>query len=340
MKPTTLLTALLTTASAATLLHPRSLSPPAPQLRLLHTLPSSPSHPPTARLLSTTSSTSAQSESTRGGAILTLPPSSSSPSQGPRKITLLQSTFRLPHANPPTTGPTANNPVGVYAASFWLGLDSFPPPSSSSSSSTTPGCNSSLSLRAGIDIFHDGTLGGEQTPFAWYQFAPVQNTGTGFAGFSVAPGDLVKITVEGDNGKGEVAVRIENFGPGKRQGQVDGDGDGTEGMDVMSSAKEVFKVNAGGENGGGLCGRQAAWVVEDFPLAGLPDVPVALANFTRVEFGETWAQTADGVWWDLDPDGGEVEVADVRLDAQGGRLTECVVRGGRGVSCTRVVGDE
>ncbi|KAL2262212.1 hypothetical protein VTK26DRAFT_2131 [Humicola hyalothermophila] len=349
MKPTALLTTLLNTALAAT------LPDPAPRhLRLLHTLPSSVR---STRILSTSSSSSSSSdstestESTRGGAVLTLPYSSSSSSSSSsspqkQKITTLHGTFRLPHADPPTSGPTANNPVGVYAASFWLGLDS----GASSSSGgglfgSGSGCGgaSAAALRAGVDIFHDGTLGGEQTPFAWYQFggppAP-QGAATGFADFAVAPGDLVRITVENGGGGGEVAVVVENFGRGNgTTGSAAGSDCVTEGMAPLRTARKAFPVVEGG-GGEGLCGTEAAWVVEDFPLEeGLPDVPVALANFTSVTFAQAGVELADGSRRDVGGEG--VEVMDVRLDEQGGRLTKCEIAGeGKKVTCKRVVGDE
>ncbi|KAK3897111.1 hypothetical protein C8A05DRAFT_39344, partial [Staphylotrichum tortipilum] len=178
MKPTTPLLTLLTTTTALTL--PRA---PSTQHRLLHTLPIS--SPQTHSLASTSQNSAAFTESTRGGALLPL----SSP------LTILHATLRLPSARPPTTGPTSNNPVGVYAASFWLGIDT---PLSSSPSPSPRGCTALV--RAGVDIFWDGTLGGAQTPFAWVQYSDGGSTGgpngeRGFeGGFDIAEGDLVRFT--------------------------------------------------------------------------------------------------------------------------------------------------
>jgi hypothetical protein len=83
-----------------------------------------------------------------------------------------------------------------------------------------------------------------------------------------------------------------------------------------------------------LCRREAAWVVEDFPLDGRPDVLVALADFGSVTFG-TGVTLEDGSEKDL----AGVKVLDVELAEQGGRLTSCEVVDGKKVKCARVVGD-
>ncbi|KAL2134459.1 hypothetical protein VTI74DRAFT_105 [Chaetomium olivicolor] len=304
MKPTTLLTLFTTGASAATL--PVKQAPTLPrdasQLRLLHTL--TPSAPPGgARLLA------ASTESTKGGAILTLP-------EKDNQISSVQATIRVPLAEPPTRGPTANNPVGVYAASFWVGIDSALSPGSD------PSCPGSL--RAGVDIFYDGTLGGPQTPFAWYQFAPEKGSVTGFADFAVAAGDLVRFTAQagGSTSSGDVTVVAENFGNVTC----------VNGAQPVKTARQTWP--AGGE-GQKLCGREAAWVVEDFPLAGMPQFPVALANFTTVTFGAAGVTLAGGEKRDVTGAG----VTDVRQQRQGGRLTSCEVVEGKKVKCSRVVGD-
>ncbi|KAK4137510.1 concanavalin A-like lectin/glucanase [Trichocladium antarcticum] len=326
MRPTTLLTTLLlttaTATSASTLPHrPRPRA--AHDLRLLHTF--TPAPPANTRLLLSSSSASSpqeeeEEESTKGGAILTLPTNKTNKTN--QTITSIHSTFRLPAAAPPSRGPTAHNPSIVHAASFWLGLDSIAP-------ATEPSPCSGSALRAGIDIFHDGRLGGAQTPFAWYQLAPGMVAARGFAGgFAVAAGDLVRFTLrsEGSGGGGDVVVvvvEVDNFGSGVNC---------TAGRTPVQSVREVLRVGAGQ----GLCGRQAAWVVEDFPLAGMPDFPVSLANFTRVDFGQAGVGLGDGTRRDLSG----AEVVDVRLAQQGGRLTKCDVVGGSIVRCTRVVGDE
>ncbi|KAK4041704.1 concanavalin A-like lectin/glucanase domain-containing protein [Parachaetomium inaequale] len=308
MKPTTLLTLLATatagTSAAAT--RPLPLAPTRPRdaaaqhpHRLLHTL--TPAAPSTAnfRVLA------AATESTKGGAVLTLPNS---------KLSTIHATLRVPEAKIPTAGPTANNPVGVYAASFWVGADAV----------VTGACAGGGALRAGVDIFYDGTLGGVQRPFVWYQ-GPGQGSETGFAGFEVAAGDLVRFKLEvGSEEGGEVVVVAENFGGNvtcvKDNGAV-----------PVSSVRQVLPASVGGKT---LCRGEAAWVVEDFPLEGLPDFPVALANFTSVAFG-AGVTLEDGSERDL----AGAEVLDVRLEAQGGRLTSCEVVDGKKVKCARVVGD-
>ncbi|SPQ21783.1 9298333f-4073-4797-940f-b288c56e4412 [Thermothielavioides terrestris] len=301
MKPTTLLTHLLTTTAASAATLPRALHPThprdAPQYRLLHTFSSSAPSSSNAHLLSATNT-----ESTKGGAILTLPSSSSSSNNNTSsaRITSVQTTFRIPHAQPPATGPTANNPVGVYAASFWVGIDAAGAAASSSCS------GGGAALRAGVDIFWDGTVGGEQTPFAWYQFATAaaaagqqgqQGSGTGFGqdGFAVAAGDVVRFTLSaggtgGADGEQVVAVVLaENFGANVSHADVVGrSASGGGGAKPVRSVKQVVTAPAG------LCGQQAAWVVEDFPLEGRPDVPVAFANFTSVTFDGAGVALADG----------------------------------------------
>lgn len=327
MKSTTLFTLLLTTAGASAATLPLPLPRDATQqqqqqqqqhrLALLHTLPTGPSASPSNfRLLAASSST--DTESTKGGAFLTLPASSSSSSAS--SITSARGTFRVPAALPPTAGPTAGNPVGVYAASFWVGIDG-----------ATAAC--AATLRAGVDVFYDGSFGGPQTPFAWYQFAPAAGQGqgaaagaVGFEGLAVAEGDVVRLTLEGN--QKEVVVVAENFGANVTGTCVEGL------QPVKGSVRKVLAVPEGGA-GSGLCGGEAAWVVEDFPLAGLPDFPVALANFTSVTFAGAGVTLGDGTKRGVDG----AEVRDVRLQAQGGRLTSCEVVEGKKVKCTRVVGD-
>ncbi|KAH6637015.1 concanavalin A-like lectin/glucanase domain-containing protein [Chaetomium tenue] len=288
MKATTLLTLLATvtgTTTAARL--PQRATTRGntqqqhPPYRLLHTLPNT--TPGNARLLATSD------ESTQGGAILTLPPSSggnttTSPNTTTPLLTSISGTFRVPPARMPTSGPTANNPATLYAASFWIGVDS-------ASASASADCGGG-SLRAGVDIFWDGTLGGAQTPVAWFQ------------------------------GPGQVVVVGENFG-----GNVTCDGG--------APAQRVRKVlPAVGGKGQKLCRREAAWVVEDFPLEGRPEFPVALADFGGVTFG-AGVKLEDGSERDL----AGAEVRDVRLAPQGGRLTSCEVVDGKKVKCARVVGE-
>lgn len=300
MKSTTLFNLLLPTAATAATL-PRGSTP----YRLLHTFGA----PSTANAHLLAAST----ESTKGGANLALPSSNASAST----ISSVHAVFRVPHAKPPTTGPTANNPVGVYAASFWVGIDS--------AAQGTPSQSCGGALRAGIDVFWDGTVGGEQNPFAWYQFAaPGGTSGSsssekGFdGGFAAAAGDVVRFTLSGAAAE-EVVVLAENFGANVSCADLGG-------ARPVKSARQVVA--------GALCGREAAWAVEDFPLEGRPDIPVAFADFGSVAFSAAGVELAGGEEKGVDG----AQVLDVNLQAQGGKLTECEVVGGKKVQCKRVVG--
>ncbi|KAH6845543.1 concanavalin A-like lectin/glucanase domain-containing protein [Chaetomium sp. MPI-CAGE-AT-0009] len=319
MKATTLLTLLATvtgTTTAARLPQRATRGTTNPQkqqqhppYRLLHTLPNTTPTPGNARLLTTT--TTAADESTKGGAILTLPNTTPTNTTTPTPLlTTITGTFRVPAARMPTAGPTANNTAAVYAASFWVGIDA-----------ASASCNGGGALRAGVDIFWDGTLDGAQTPFAWVQ-GPGQGTEVGFEeGFVVGEGDLVRFTLGLESEEGVVVV-AENFGRNATCAA---------GGVPVKSVRQV--LNAGGE-GKKLCRREAAWVVEDFPLDGLPDIPVALADFGSVTFG-AGVTLEDGSERDL----AGAEVLDVKLAQQGGRLTSCEIVDGKKVKCARVVGD-
>ncbi|GAB1314224.1 Aspergillopepsin-2 [Madurella fahalii] len=331
MKPTALLTTLtftLTTSTyAATLPAPpiRPRNAPAYHYALLHTLTPPLPAPAPARFFSSQQAQEAQS--TRGGAILTLPPVGADPPASPDSVTTIEGTFRIPQADAPTSGPTANNPVGVYAASFWVGLSAGAP---CSAASTT--------LRAGVDVFWDGTFGGAQSPFAWYQF-PGQGSSTGLGNFSVATGDLVRFRLRAEDAGRWVEVAVDNFGAGPA---TDAWEDGGAALLVprqtASHRVEVGDVgSASGSASAADCARRVSWVVEDFPLAGLPNVPVALANFTSVTFGDAMVTSADGQVRDV---GEAEEVMDIRLDAQGGRLTKCELLGEARLGCKRVLGED
>ncbi|KAK3988616.1 putative acid proteinase, partial [Cladorrhinum sp. PSN332] len=273
---------------------PTRSSPGAGQLRLLHTsTPSTPSSRiASSRIGFTSTSTSREEESTKGGALLSLSPSS----QNNNTLTSVTATFQIPQAKMPTRGPTANQTLGLYAASFHIGIDS------------VSGTCSSF-LRAGVDIFRDGSLDEDlQDPQAWYQFGP--NDPVGFGNFSVAEGELVRVTV------GVTEVKIENFGANVTCAR------GLAPKQVASA-----KIDAKGS----LCAREVAWTVEDFPLAGLPGIPVALADFGAVRFRDV------GVLGSETKNATGAVVSDVRLAAQGGRLTSCLVTGEGGeVRCDRV----
>ncbi|KAK4458369.1 putative acid proteinase [Cladorrhinum samala] len=312
---------------AATLPPSRHPTPRAYQLtpqglRLLHTPPTSrlAQSPAVSRIGSLNSSAASseqaqQQESTKGGAVLSLPSSNSSSSS----ITSITATYQIPQAKVPTRGPTANNTFGIYAASFHVGIDSVGGPS--------PGCPTFL--RAGVDIFYDGSLGDDdlQRPQAWWQLGPLSDP-VGFANFSVREGDVVRVTA----GVGE--VKVENFGrppPPASNGTAGVRAEGP-GVPLQTSAVKLGGAGQAG-NPPPLCGREAGWIVEDFPLAGLPGIPVALADFGTVRFADVRVQTSGGEEKNAEGAG----LADVWLQAQGGRLTDCeVAEGGNEVKCDRV----
>lgn len=217
-------------------------------------------------------------------------------------LTTASAIFTIPAAEMPTTGPTANNQNGIYQASYWVGIDGV---------SSCPGA----SLRAGVDTFWDT---GMRTTAAWFEWYPSTPTEY-FANFTVVQGDVVRVSATaGEDGTGG-SVTVEKL-----------DGTGCEAK-VLASVTRTFEGKTGGDR---LCLSEAAWVVEDYPLASLPEIPLALANFTEVQFSKMGAGTA----------GGKVpltglEVFDINLQAQGGQLADCEV-GSDGVSvdCKRVVG--
>ncbi|KAL2151915.1 hypothetical protein VTH82DRAFT_5099, partial [Thermothelomyces myriococcoides] len=78
-------------------------------LRLLHT------HTPISTSGVNIQSFASSAESTKGGAILALPDND---------LSTVSATIRIPAVGMPTEGPTANNTVGEYSVSFWVGIDS------------------------------------------------------------------------------------------------------------------------------------------------------------------------------------------------------------------------
>lgn len=221
-------------------------------------------------------------------------------------ITSVAGTFRIPLAQMPTAGPTADNQNGVYQASYWVGIDGV----DDSASPSSCGGNGSSSLRAGVDTFWDT---GVQTAAAWWECYPDAGP-TEFGGnFTVAQGDVVRISVAADaDGRGG-QVTVERL-----------DGTGCE-AGVLASASRAFE----GEDGARLCLAEAAVVIEDYPIQDQPDYPLPLANFTGVVFErvEVDGKAAAGL-----------EVFDINLAAQGGRLTDCELVDGE-VDCKRIVGD-
>ncbi|TPX08691.1 uncharacterized protein E0L32_009880 [Thyridium curvatum] len=210
-------------------------------------------------------------------------------------------TIVVPQARMPTEGPTGNNQAGLYMASFWVGL----------------GCADTADsplLRAGVDIFWDG---GMETYNAWHQWYP--NPSTAFdvsaGNFSIVPGDRVRMgaVAPGEDGTPGL-VRVENL---SRGGEV------------------RYEFAAGQGAGAAPCGTGAAWVVEDFTLAGLPDVPVALANFSSTTFEDAHALTAAKHARTISAK--KARLFDISLQDQGGKLTSCSISGRKNVVCSRMV---
>lgn len=214
-------------------------------------------------------------------------------------ITSVSATFKIPFAEMTTTGPTADNENGVYQASYWVGIDGV----------TTASCGG-VSLRAGIDTFWDT---GMRSTGAWYEWYPDEGSSL-FGNFTVQQGDIVRITTVADADGLGGAVTVEKL-----------DGTGCE-ANVLASASHRFE----GKTDQRLCLGEAAWVIEDYPLHDRPEFPLALANFTEVVF-EGVKVNGNGVTG--------LEVFDINLEAQGGRLTDCEVVKGGSVDCKRVVGD-
>ncbi|KAL2119568.1 hypothetical protein VTJ04DRAFT_6529 [Mycothermus thermophilus] len=358
MKTSTLLTSLLTiTATSAATVPVRS--PPTRvrdsqhRLVLLHTLAPVASVSKTSSNLRLAAAGAAaastdETPSTKGGAILTTN----------QRITTAETIFRVPSARVPTHGPTGGNPTLTYAASFWLGIDSTGSSSRSSSSSTDDETiNCGASLRVGVDTFWDLWAGGATTPVAWYQFAPGQPYASGLEGFSVAEGDVVRVRIEvgpvssspSDDAKRgvvvenqEYAIVAENFGnvtcSDDETAALLRSKRGLEKLSPVVSVRKVLPAPAQGQPQ--LCGREVAWMVEDFPLAGMPYIPLPLANFTSVEFAQAKVTLEDGTAKAVEKDGEGVSVVDINMEEQGGRLTKCEVLGSGRVRCDRVVGDE
>lgn len=315
---------------------------PHSQIRLFH------NHPEAAISSNEKRAASQTPNTVQGGAVLSLTPSGRT-----NKIKTVSASFTVPRAEIPAQGPTANNPVGVYAASFWVGIDGVSAtlpssPSSYGSSQSGSGdgngsaeeCNPSRSsLRLGVDIFYDGTLGGEQTPFAWYQALP--GLAVGFGNFSVAPGDFVRLTAsvspassspDGATGGGGT-VTVENFGSSSSN---------STGNNKKKAALQTATHTFPPSDLNNLCQTQAGFIVEDFPLSGLPDFPIALTNFTKVEFGDLKVESTLGRALGLTrkTEKASVQTLDIYQAPQGGKLTDCAItgRGDSGkVVCARVV---
>ena len=218
-------------------------------------------------------------------------------------ITYVSGTFSVPVPEMPTSGPTSGDVAGLYGASFWVGIDGGLPATQSS-------------LRAGVDIFWDeGTV----SAVAWYQWYPLPSTD--LTNFNVTPGDVICTTVQTtDTAQGNVT--IENFGSGVLGADLNG-------LAPLQTATQIFTNQSNV-----LLRKEAAWIVEDFPMPSLPELPIALANFSSVMFESLEIATlADGFFRVAD----DSQILNIELEEQGGQLTDCSILESGDVECLRVV---
>ncbi|KAJ4417831.1 hypothetical protein N0V85_001694, partial [Neurospora sp. IMI 360204] len=283
MKPSTLLTLTATaasTTSAFTLpfkFRRDTVSTDAsnnPNRRLLHS-------PPTNTVgiagghIKAASGINNRPPSLRAGAYFAYHPPVSTPDhpfQNQDRIQSVTGTVVIPSINLPVSGPTAGNSAGEYSASIWVGIDGASATDNFLNPNTTglPNCNPlNQSLRAGVDIFWDGTLGGQQTPYVWTQWYPAEHA-KGFLDFKASPGDELRFTVyTGPHGNSGGGVMVENFGPPQSPKGVDG-----RVKIPIATGSLIWKDMPG------LCSAQGSWIIEDFPLQERPELPSALGNFT------------------------------------------------------------
>ncbi|RKU44918.1 hypothetical protein DL546_003321 [Coniochaeta pulveracea] len=306
MKPSNLLPlcSLIVLSSAAAT--PRLSSRRPSSHKLLHTPPSFVAHPGKSAFTSSTSTT----QSSRAGVHL-----SSHPDDTTHLITSIDAFFTIPHANMPTVGPTAGNENGVYQVSYWVGIDGL---------SACP----QASIRAGVDTFWDS---GMQTTNVWYEFYP--STGpTDFANMTLKQGDTIQVLVNADaDGKGG-SVEIRKYETSQPR--------------VSAVWTHEFK-----DQGSQLCLKEANWVIEDYPLVDRPEFLLPFANFTddagvpevyfygmHVNPPGAKGGVLPWAWTEFD-----VEVIDINLEEQGGKLTDCKTETGAGnsntLTCKRIVGD-
>ena len=253
-------------------------------------------------------------ESVQGGAYILVDNANSS------DFWAVSGSFRIPTASMPTEGPTANNTVGSYAATFWIGIDGIdgaPGPAGN--------CDD-VSLRAGIDISFDPRFGGELEPFAWYQWLPEESFG--YENFKASPGDEIRINVT-VTGSTAGSVSIENLGPATPASNDDTVPTYGAPAPEKAAADPIVASHTFSNMTTPLCQAAAAWVIEDFPMRGLPDVPIPLVNFTDVTFGAMQILRT----------GNTAEIGsifNIVQAEQGGRLTDCRNNEGA-IACSRVL---
>lgn len=242
--------------------------------------------------------TTSTPESTKAGYSLAMGTS-------PNPLRRTEAYFTIPVASMPETGPTAGNQNGVYQASYWIGIDGL---------ASCP----HASLRAGVDTFWDS---GMQTTNAWYEWYP-SSPAVDFGNFTVKQGEMVRISALADEDGRGGTVTVERV------------------VDILGEVLGSVSHRLEGKDGDDvLCLREGNFVVEDYPLADRPEYPLALANFTSVLFermcvaGGGEGECPGGYILDDDP----TRLFDIRLEAQGGKLTSCGMENAMSVRCDRVV---
>lgn len=331
MKPSTLLTLTATAASTTAFTLPfkfrRDDATHTPNRRLAH---NPPTYAGNAHIKALAGS---KPQSLRAGAYLAYHPPAATPEYPTQNQDMIQSvtgSVVIPKIYMPESGPTAGNVVGEYSASIWVGIDG----ASATDNFILPGTNNTCnplgqSLRAGVDIFWDGTLDGQQTPYVWAQWYPAEHA-RGFLGFEAAPGDELRFSVStGPHGSSAGGVLVENFGPPQSPKGVDG-----KVRIPIATGSLIWK------NMPGLCSAQASWIVEDFPLQERPELPSALGNFTDVRFAEMGVATWFGYNLTDEKVATELKMLEIYDAGQGGTLTKCKAEGEgekTGVICKRVV---
>ncbi|KXX81052.1 Aspergillopepsin-2 [Madurella mycetomatis] len=247
-------------------------------------------------------------ESIQGGALYTVPSDSSD------TITSISGTFRVPDASIPLTGPTSGH-QGIYGFSIWIGIGGYQGYGSASACPAT-----SSALRAGIDVYYNGYSDRPMAPFAWYQFGIAGENGAfAYAGFNLEAGDLIRITVNAEDGN--ITTIVENYG------KVDS----TAGRTPLQREPPTYGIQ--GYVASTLCRTEAAWIVQDHMTETEPAEPVVMANFTDITFTEMNLRTSSGV-------SGVATVAEpvnINLPEQGGQLTDCSAVDGSEFRCRRVV---
>ncbi|EAA31929.1 concanavalin A-like lectin/glucanase [Neurospora crassa] len=343
MKPSILLTLTATAASTSAFTLPfkfrrdtvsTEASNTTPNHRLLHSPPTNVVGNARGRIKAASTINNRPSFLRAGSYVPYHPPAATPdhPNQNQDMIQSVTGSLIIPTISMPVSGPTAGNSVGEYSASLWVGIDG----ASATDSFTHPIANATCnplaaSLRAGVDIFWDGTLGGQQTPYVWAQWYPAEHA-RGFLDFKASPGDELRFTVTtGPHGNSGGGVLVENYGPPQSPKGVDG-----KVKIPIATGSLIWKDMPP------LCSAQASWILEDFPLQERPELPSALGNFTDVRFSEMgFATWLGGNFTGEDVLGKDkLKLLEIYDAGQGGTLARCKTDGEgekKSVICSRVV---